>query len=62
MSKTGNYKCYLETKFQNPFEQTIMSYCFQESIKGRITSGVLLATPTEHDRFEFYEASLRKEC
>ena len=62
MSKTGNYKCYLETKFQNPFEQTIMSYCFQESIKGRITSGVLLATPTEHDRFEFYDASLRKEC
>jgi len=62
LSKTGNFKCYIETKFQSPFEQTIMSYCFQEAIKGRITSAVLLATPTEHDRFEFYEAGLRKEC
>ena len=38
-----------------------MSHCFKETIKGRIHGGVLLMTPTEHDRFEFYEGSLRKE-
>jgi hypothetical protein len=61
-SKEGNYKCYLETKFNHPYEQTLMSQCYQETIKGRINSGVLLLTPTEHNRFEFYESKLRKEC
>lgn len=62
MSKEGNYKCYLETKFQYPYEQTIMSYVYQETVKGKINPGVLLCTPTEHNRFDFYAAELRKEC
>jgi len=62
MSKDGNYKCYLKTKFQNPFEQTLMSHCYQETIKGNINSGLLLLTPTEHNRFDHYDGSLRKEC
>lgn len=62
MSKEGNYKCYLETKFQHPFEQTLMSHCYQETIKGNINPGILLISPTEHNRFDHYEASLRKEC
>jgi hypothetical protein len=62
MSKEGNYNCYLKTKFQNPFEQTLMSHCYQETIKGNIKSGLLLATPTEHNRFDHYDGSLRKEC
>ena len=62
MSKTGNFKCYLETKFQHPYEQTLMSHCFQETIKGNINPGLLLMTPTEHNRFEFYDGNLRKEC
>ncbi len=62
LSKEGNYKCYIETKFQHPFEQTLMSHCFQETIKGNIKPGLLLMTPTEHDRFEHYDSSLRKEC
>jgi len=61
LSREGNYKCYLETKWAHPYEQTLMSYCYQEMIKGRITAGLLLATPTEHNRFEFYESNLRKE-
>ena len=61
LSKEGNHKCYIETKFDYPYEQTLMSYCYKETIKGRISSGVLLMTPTEHNRFEFYEGSLRKE-
>ena len=62
LTKQGNYKCYLETKFQHPFEQTLMSYTFQETVKGKIKPGLLLLTPTEHDRFEHYPRELRKEC
>jgi len=62
LSKEGSYKCYLETKFQSPFEQTIMSHNFQQTVQGKLTPGILLMTPTEHDRFEHYSAELRKEC
>jgi hypothetical protein len=27
-----------------------------------LNPGILLMTPTEHNRFEHYDASLRKEC
>ena len=62
MTKEGNYKCYIKTKFDWPHEQTIMSYVYQETIKNNIKPGLLLATPTEHIRFDFYDAKLRKEC
>ena len=62
LSKKGNFKCYLETKYASPFEQTLMSHNFQETIKGNINPGILLMTPTEHNRFEHYDGSLRKEC
>lgn len=62
LSKEGNYKCYIETKYSSPFEQTIMSHCYQETIKGKINPGLLLITPTEHDRFDHYDSKLRKEC
>ena len=62
MSKEGNFKCYLETKFNHPYEQTLMSHCYQQTIKGKINSSVLLMTPTEHNRFDFYKSEERKEC
>jgi hypothetical protein len=62
MTKNGNYNCYLKTKFKNPYEQTLMSHCYQETIKGNIFGSVLLLTPTEHNRFDFYDSKLRKEC
>jgi hypothetical protein len=62
MTKEGNYNCYLKTRFQNPYEQTLMSHCYQETIKGNIKPSVLLITPTEHNRFDFYDGKLRKEC
>jgi hypothetical protein len=62
MTKEGNYNCYIKTKFQHPYEQTVMSHCYQEMVKGNIKPGLLLTTPTEHNRFDFYEGSLRKEC
>jgi hypothetical protein len=61
LSKEGNYKCYLETKWAHAYEQTTMSYCYQETIKGRIKPGLLLLTPTEHNRFDHYDGKLRKE-
>jgi len=62
MSQEGNYKCYIKNKFSYPYEQTLMSYCFQETIKGLINPSVLLITPTEHLRFDFYPNNERKEC
>jgi hypothetical protein len=62
MSKEGNKKCFIDTKFQFPYEQTIMSFIFQETKKGNIKPALLLLTPTEHNRFDHYDASLRKEC
>jgi hypothetical protein len=61
LTKNGNYKCYLETKWGHPYEQTLMSYSYQETVKGNIKPGLLLLTPIEHDRFHHYAAELRKE-
>jgi hypothetical protein len=61
LTKEGNYKCYIETQWAHPFEQTLMSHCYQETVKGNINPGLLLLTPTEHDRYEHYDHSLRKE-
>lgn len=61
LTKQGNYKCYLETKWQFSYEQTSMSYVYQETVKGNIKPGLLLLTPTEHNRFDHYSAELRRE-
>jgi len=61
VSKTGNQKMFLDTTWAHPFEQTWMSHMFQKTIKGELKSGVLLLTPTEHNRFDHYEAKERKE-
>jgi hypothetical protein len=61
VSKEGSKKMFLETTWAHPFEQTWMSYIFQETKKGRIKPGLLLMTPTEHNRFDHYSRELRKE-
>jgi hypothetical protein len=61
VSKEGNKKMFLTEKWDRPFEQTWMSYIFQETIKDNIKPGLLLLTPTEHDRFDHYDGKLRKE-
>jgi hypothetical protein len=61
VSKEGSKKMFLETTWARPFEQTWMSYIYQEMKKDRIYAGLLMMTPTEHDRFEHYDRSLRKE-
>jgi len=61
VSKQGNKKMFLETTWARPYEQTWMSHIYQEMKKDRIYAGILLMTPTEHNRFDHYERSLRKE-
>ncbi len=61
VSREGNRKMFLEVKWDRPFEQTWMSHIYQETIKKNINPAVLLATPTEHNRFDFYPSGERKE-
>ena len=61
VSRHGNAKMFLETKWNHPFEQTWMSHMFQMVKKGELNPALLLMTPTEHNRFDFYDGNLRKE-
>ena len=61
ISKEGNRKMFLKTKWAHPYEQTWMSHMYQETVKGLIRPAILLLTPTEHDRFDEYAKELRKE-
>ena len=61
VSRLGNQKMFLDTTWAHPFEQTWMSHMYQLVKEGKLHPGLLLMTPTEHNRFEFYEGSLRKE-
>lgn len=61
VNRKGNEKMFIETKFSNPFEQTWMSYIFQETIKGNINPGLLLASPIFHNRIHHYAAAQRRE-
>jgi hypothetical protein len=61
VSKKGNKKMFLDVKWDYPYEQTWMSHIYQETVKGNISTGILLATPTEHDRFDFYPKEERRE-
>jgi len=62
ISRVGNKKMFLDTKFQSPFENTWMSFMYQETKKGNLKGCLLLLTPVEHNRFDHYDGKLRKEC
>jgi len=61
VSKSGSKKMFLDTTWAHPYEQTWMSHMYQELKKGKLNFGLLLLTPTEHDRFDHYSRDLRKE-
>jgi hypothetical protein len=61
VSKEGNHKMFIKTKWAHPYEQTWMSHIYQETINGIIKPAILLLTPTEHDRFDEYDRNLRRE-
>jgi hypothetical protein len=61
VSREGNRKMFIETKWAHPYEQTWMSYMFQETKKGNLNPAVLLAAPVWHNRIIYYEAHERRE-
>lgn len=61
VNREGNKKMFIDTKWDRPYEQTWMSHIFQMTKKGEIKSAVLLASPVNHNRFEHYDGTLRKE-
>lgn len=61
ITREGNKKLFLETTWAHPFENTWMSFIYQETVKGKINPGILLMTPIEHNRFDHYARELRKE-
>jgi hypothetical protein len=61
VSKAGNKKMFLTEKWAKPFEQTWMSYIFQETFSGKINPAVLLLSPVEHVRFDHYSGKERRE-
>ena len=60
-NKEGNRKMFLETKWEHPYEQTWMSYMFQETIKNNLNPAVLLAAPVWHNRIVYYKPEERRE-
>lgn len=61
VSREGNQKIFLDTTWDHPFEQTWMSYVFQKQQNKEIQTAILLLSPINHDRFEFYPVEDRRE-
>ena len=61
VSREGNKKMFINTKWSHPYEQTWMSHIFQETLKGEINPAILLASPVTHERFKYYEPEERIE-
>jgi len=61
VSKEGNKKMFIDTKWDHPYEQTWMSHLFQETLKGRLKGAVLLASPVFHNRIAHYQREDRRE-
>ena len=59
--KKGNQKMFLDVTWANPYEQTWMSYMFQETKKGNLKPAVLLASPVNHNRIAHYSPEERRE-
>jgi hypothetical protein len=61
VSRVGNKKMFLDVEWAHPYEQTWMSYMFQETVKENIKPAVLLASPVWHNRIVYYKPEERRE-
>jgi len=61
VSKEGNQKIFIDTKWDHPYEQTWSSHVHQLTKKGEIHSAVLLTSPIWHDRILWYKPEERRE-
>jgi hypothetical protein len=61
IDQEGNQKCFLDTTWASPFEQTWMSHMYTLTMENKIKPAILLASPITHNRIHFYKAEERKE-
>jgi hypothetical protein len=61
VSKAGNKKMFIDTKWAHPYEQTWMSHMYQMTREGILKPAVLLAAPIWHDRIMHYKPEERRE-
>jgi hypothetical protein len=61
ISKEGNRKMFLETKWTHPYEQTWMSHFYLMTKSKELNPGLLLASPVNHNRVYHYLAEERRE-
>jgi FkbM family methyltransferase len=61
IDQEGNQKCFLDTKWANPFEQTWMSHMYTLTVENKIHPAILLASPITHNRVHHYGKDERKE-
>lgn len=61
IDQEGNKKCFLDTKWDHPFEQTWMSHIYTLTIENKVKPAILLASPITHNRVHFYGAEERRE-
>jgi len=61
VSKEGNKKMFIDTKWASPNEQTWMSHIYQLTKEEKIRPAILLASPIWHDRIKYYQPEERRE-
>jgi hypothetical protein len=61
VSKKGNKKMFIDTKWAHPYEQTWMSHMYQMTKAGDLKPAILLASPIWHDRIKHYKPDERRE-
>ena len=61
VSKEGNKKMFIDTKWDHPYEQTWSSFIYQLEKEEKINAGLLLASPIWHERIKYYEPEERRE-
>lgn len=61
VSKAGNKKMFIDTKWNHPYEQTWMSHMYQMTKEGNLRPAILLAAPIWHDRIMHYTPEERRE-
>jgi hypothetical protein len=61
ISREGNRKCFIETKWDRPYEQTWMSHIYTLTKNQKIKPAILLLSPITHNRKFHYGSKERKE-
>ena len=61
ISREGSKKCFLDTKWAYPYEQTWMSHIYTLTKQNKVRPALLLASPITHHRAYHYEKEERKE-